>query len=68
MLGVGGLSLYRGMGASVEIRVLTEKAGSRCDSLNLLFTLAALEERGGNTTDSNYLLNLLTPLGISASI
>ena len=68
MLGVGGLSLSRGMSVSVAIRGLTEKAGSRSDSLNLPFTLAALEEGGGNTTDSNSLLNQLNPLGISASI
>ena len=68
MLGVGGLSLSRGMGVSVAIRGLTEKAGSRWDSLNLPLTLAALEAGGGNTTDSKSLLNLLNPLGISASI
>lgn len=44
MLGVGGLSFSRGMGISMEMFGLTEKAGSRNDSLNFPFTLVPLEE------------------------
>lgn len=46
MLGVGGLSFSRGMGVSMAMLGLTEKAGSRYDSLNFPFTLAPLEEKG----------------------
>lgn len=45
MLGVGGLSFSRGMGMSMETRGLTEKAGSRNDSLNFPFTLIPLEKK-----------------------
>lgn len=46
MLGVGGLSFSRGIGISMEILGLTEKAGSRNDSLNFPFTLVPLEKKG----------------------
>lgn len=42
MLGVGGLSFSRGMGVSMLILGLTERAGSRYDSLNFPFTLVPL--------------------------
>lgn len=44
MLGVGGLSFSRGMGISAAILGLTEKAGSRNDSLNFPLTFVPLEE------------------------
>lgn len=44
MLGVGGLSFSLGMGSS-EMMGLTEKAGSKKDSLNFPFTLAPLEQK-----------------------
>lgn len=45
MLGVGGLSFSRGIGILMEILGLTEKAGSRNDSLNFPFTLVPLEKK-----------------------
>lgn len=44
MLGVGGLSFSRGMGISTAMFGLTEKAGSRNDSLNFPFNFIPLEK------------------------
>lgn len=43
MLGVGGFSFSRGMGVPMAMLGLTEKAGSRYDSLNFPFTRVPLE-------------------------
>lgn len=59
MLGVGGLSFSRGMGISTEMLGLTEKAGSRNDSLNFPFTFVPLEKDDNDKDDSNKTQNTL---------
>lgn len=49
MLGVGGLSFSLGMGSSEVMVGLTEKAGSKYDSLYFPFTLAPLQQIQENT-------------------
>lgn len=45
MLGVGGLSFSLGMRSSEVMMGLTEKAGSKYDSLNFSFILVPLEQK-----------------------
>lgn len=59
MLGVGGLSFSRGMGISTAMLGLTEKAGSRNDSLNFPFTFVPLEKDDKDKDDSNKTQNTL---------
>lgn len=59
MLGVGGLSFSRGMGISTAMLGLTEKAGSRNDSLNFPFTFVPLEKDDNDKDDSNKTQNTL---------
>lgn len=61
MLGVGGLSFSRGMGVSMLILGLTERAGSRYDSLNFPFTLVPLggKKREEKKCIKTYILDIL---------
>lgn len=52
MLGVGGLSFSRGMGISVAMLGLTEKVGSRNDSLNFPLTFVPLEKDNSNKNNN----------------
>lgn len=54
MLGVGGLSFSLGMGSSKVMLGLTEKAGSKYDSLNFPFTFAPLQHKQNMLTDVKY--------------
>lgn len=55
MLGVGGFSFSRGIGSPVVIMGLTEKVGSKKDSLNFPFTLAPLKtKQHTNYYDNRY--------------
>lgn len=65
MLGVGGYSFSLGMGPS-DVTGFTENDGSKYDSLNFPFTLAALQKtRRGKTLEIKERLSFLSHLPLT---